>query len=328
MRQYIEMKRSIDQLGTDCTAKGYHELGSSVEMPIEASPDSRSSAQLIPNSSSFSNKLITHVHSRLSTSLEQLRRKYGNPIVAADLADILLQQLISQISPITKNSQQNNSNLSKSADKIFHSFIVLPKSLATQLLMGQSLSISDILVWFDEYENRNKKVFEHITSHHKSITATDWQEVIQNNQALDVYKDAAHKMGDKVWVQGGNDWMGGYMRQYYKQGGAAKYFLRSLRAPCDIVLDKDVLQGRRIKVLDVGSCYNPLAASKGGGDEGGTDTKTDEEVDVTAIDLCPAHPSVLKCDFLTVGLHDPTTLGEGVVLMGEEGEGRVVQSLP
>lgn len=42
----------------------------------------------------------------------------------------------------------------------------------------------------------------------------------------------------------------------------------------------------KIKLLDVGSCYNPLA--------------DENSIDVTAIDLFPATTNVLKCDFLKV----------------------------
>lgn len=47
---------------------------------------------------------------------------------------------------------------------------------------------------------------------------------------------------------------------------------------------------KKIKVLDVGSCHNPL------GEFG--------ELDVFAIDLYPAKPSVLQCDFLRLPVDD------------------------
>jgi hypothetical protein len=49
-------------------------------------------------------------------------------------------------------------------------------------------------------------------------------------------------------------------------------------------------QSNKIKLLDIGSCYNPLL-------------KFEDLLpffDCTAIDLCPVDPSVYKCDFLTV----------------------------
>lgn len=57
---------------------------------------------------------------------------------------------------------------------------------------------------------------------------------------------------------------------------------------------------RKISLLDVGSCYNPLG---------------DEDVfDVTAIDLTPATNTVLRCDFLNV------TIGEEEILSQDKRE--------
>lgn len=53
---------------------------------------------------------------------------------------------------------------------------------------------------------------------------------------------------------------------------------------------------RRISLLDVGSCHNPL------GDEG--------VFDVTAIDLAPATDAVLRCDFLNVRIGEKEILSQ------------------
>ena len=46
----------------------------------------------------------------------------------------------------------------------------------------------------------------------------------------------------------------------------------------------------KVKLLDVGSCYNPFSAF--------------DKLDVLAIDLCPARDSVYQCDFLNVLIAD------------------------
>lgn len=51
--------------------------------------------------------------------------------------------------------------------------------------------------------------------------------------------------------------------------------------------------GTKLKLLDVGSCCNYFGAEHG------------ERFDVTAVDLAPAHPSVLACDFLKLGVGRP-----------------------
>ena len=66
-------------------------------------------------------------------------------------------------------------------------------------------------------------------------------------------------------------------------------------------------------ILDVGSCYNPLL-----------DQFKDEDVNVTAIDLCPSTKSVLKCDFLRVPINE---LDQTSVIATTESEINSVVSL-
>lgn len=55
-----------------------------------------------------------------------------------------------------------------------------------------------------------------------------------------------------------------------------------------------------MKLLDVGSCYNPFTCY--------------EDLDVMAVDLCPAVDSVYQCDFLTVPIQQDMIIDEGKVL--------------
>ena len=48
---------------------------------------------------------------------------------------------------------------------------------------------------------------------------------------------------------------------------------------------------RRVKLLDIGSCFNPYRLVP-------RDHLQNIELDVVALDLCPAHESVFECDFL------------------------------
>ena len=59
--------------------------------------------------------------------------------------------------------------------------------------------------------------------------------------------------------------------------------------------DKIDFSSSRIKLLDVGSCYNPFSTFT-------------EELDVLAVDLHPALDSVYQCDFLKVPLTDKTVM--------------------
>lgn len=72
----------------------------------------------------------------------------------------------------------------------------------------------------------------------------------------------------------------------------------------------------RIKVLDVGSCYNPLGG--------------EEMFDVTAVDISPSVEEVLQCDFLNTRLGRETVLsedGRAVEQLAEESFDAVVFSL-
>ena len=81
--------------------------------------------------------------------------------------------------------------------------------------------------------------------------------------------------------------------------------------------------GRRLRLLDVGSCYNPFSPESlrvilGRGD-GGAGGGADAMFEVTALDLAPAHESVLQCDFLALEVGPPGS--EPVTAAPAEGGG-------
>lgn len=57
----------------------------------------------------------------------------------------------------------------------------------------------------------------------------------------------------------------------------------------------------RLKLLDVGSCYNPFLQY--------------DEFDVTAIDIAPANPEVIECDFLSATVYADSTASTGSVIL-------------
>lgn len=76
-------------------------------------------------------------------------------------------------------------------------------------------------------------------------------------------------MGEKAWVRAGNEWI---------ESTILKHCHRS---------DPD----EKIRLLDVGSCYNPFQQCANA-----------VAFAVTALDLCPANESVYVCDFLKVSV--------------------------
>lgn len=101
------------------------------------------------------------------------------------------------------------------------------------------------------------------------------------------------------------EWIKTQCKEYFLHGGKEKYDKREQDINAKMALKKsdvgnrtsesDLVEDhlvnfheRRISVLDVGSCYNPL--------------NVDDAFDITAIDLIPATGGVFRCDFLNVAI--------------------------
>jgi hypothetical protein len=106
---------------------------------------------------------------------------------------------------------------------------------------------------------------------------------------LAVYARAAERVGRREWAQASNEWMIQQIRSYFRGHRVAA--ARDGRG-MSLLATGDGSE-RRLKLLDVGSCHDPLRAW------------SDElQMDVTAIDLhpSPTAPLVQKCDFLELEL--------------------------
>ncbi|KAG7176654.1 S-adenosylmethionine sensor upstream of mTORC1-like isoform X2 [Homarus americanus] len=128
-----------------------------------------------------------------------------------------------------------------------------------------------------------------------------WQQHIQHVEELHTYANAMHTLATQHWEprQQVNTsrvtWVHNAIMQYFHGGDIQRTTDKEMRKLEHLGLKMDesniadrckVLLTSRVKVLDVGSCYNPFLVYK--------------EFDVMAVDLCPAHPSVKKCDFLSL----------------------------
>lgn len=127
------------------------------------------------------------------------------------------------------------------------------------------------------------------------------------------------KLAVKCWADNNSDlrngtycrmeWIKAHCKRYYLNGDKEKYDKREEDINAKMILSsagpsdesqtressssyaKNRLQDfseRKISVLDVGSCYNPLSI--------------DDAFDVTAIDLIPTVEGVFRCDFLNVAM--------------------------
>eukprot|EP00854_Cymbomonas_tetramitiformis_P024971 gene24971-30448_t len=163
----------------------------------------------------------------------------------------------------------------------------------------------------------------------ESSAAQVWEETTGDRVQLEAYAAAAHMTGEQQWVRQGNDWCVERALEWLRHGGAQR---AQLKASFDVITMSLVLsyiphplmrtqmvakefrrrhysehgkapdaeaeaaleqqltpagdggRGDPLRTLDVGSCFNPF--------------RRYPELEVTALDLCPADPSVFQCDFL------------------------------
>ncbi|XP_068246281.1 S-adenosylmethionine sensor upstream of mTORC1 isoform X2 [Palaemon carinicauda] len=87
-------------------------------------------------------------------------------------------------------------------------------------------------------------------------------------------------------------WIYNAIKQYFHEGELQRITEKEIRKLKHLELNMDFCDCNRykssykIKLLDVGSCYNPFS--------------TYSDLEVTAIDLCPALENVAQCDFLNL----------------------------
>ena len=244
----------------------------------------------------ISETLKIHALSLLTATLSQLMRKNCKDISTenlANLTDNVFNQIIS--SPQYNSSNRIFYNASTVVCKALINFPVEKLSTNT--------SISEILSHYQSHLRLNKAVFDTITSHHMDIAKNG---LAFTKDSLQKYAEAAERMGTKAWVIEGNDWMQSFALSYFRKNGARRFFLKKMRSlgnysaeleslPKDLLSpaisseedEKLASMAEKIRILDVGSCYNPIAKSEMSG-----------AFDVTAIDLYPADSSVLECNFL------------------------------
>lgn len=205
-------------------------------------------------------------------------------------------------------SSWNNQTLSKAGQDLCRaiSSAALPPEIGLGFFLHKSVQISDILAWYYHHLEENRIMYENIQDHHKHVAELDWEKVVTNKESLATYMNAASAMGHKTWVWEANKWMADYCIRFFCQGGAARHYMKihrqSLTSNKDDKYWKDLSSSlipelcskqKRIKLVDVGSCYNPLSK-----------LPTADLFDITAFDLCPGDASVLKGDFLDVELSD------------------------
>lgn len=229
---------------------------------------------------------------------------------------------------INSNHDNEENDDRKRRKVILESCMYVSKSLKSNRTntknILESFSTDDINKIFDNNITTTKMntiTFEQITSHHFSLIKQnamncDWETSISNYSTLKAYADAANFMGEKDWVVKGNNWMKDIAINFFLKGLAKSSYIKSIKKgyyeknnraisknDLDLLLEplkdsKDNIlsdDSKLVKVIDVGSCYNPFSSIN--------------EFDVIALDLCPVEGKpVFHCDFLNLSVGDVGSL--------------------
>ncbi|CAM9439105.1 unnamed protein product, partial [Ectocarpus fasciculatus] len=178
-----------------------------------------------------------------------------------------------------------------------------------------------------------------------------WDDTVADANELATYAQAATQMGEKKWVKIANDWIRSSCYRFFCHGGAKKAMIKwmkkvnggaatkasldSLTLCNNLMESKDPTLGvafnEKIRMLDIGACYNPLLAPADASAAFSIDVGVPQDaMDVLGVDLYPANPSVLQCDFLNVVVADPESgveTAEAIDIIDGDDYKRVV-SLP
>ena len=175
------------------------------------------------------------------------------------------------------------------------------------------LAVGDLLRLHASNLQANVVMFTAITEHHRTIADQveqpqgTWLQALSSQpvqQGLSAYGAAAVSMGNKGWVRKGQEWIEQFTLQFFYGSGAVTAYVKSQKvayfARHGVYMPAEEQQAlrsslpplialpetQRIRVLDVGSCYNPHRAQ--------------QKFLVTALDLEPTHHTVYQCDFLAL----------------------------
>ncbi|RYH18207.1 hypothetical protein EON65_27470 [archaeon] len=200
----------------------------------------------------------------------------------------------------------SNAVLNKAATQLSKAILTL--SIDELKLLVETRDVKKVFDALDYQEAQNRVIFDSITNYHRQLFDTKWEKVVKNDSALETYALSASAMGEKHWVKESNDWMARFIVNFFLHGGAARHYMKvnTYVSFSNVKLEKNLMsetsesshasspsslpsRTRKIKVLDVGSCYNPLQRSDYA-----------SHMEITALDLYPTDPSVFQADFLNL----------------------------
>jgi 25S rRNA (adenine(2142)-N(1))-methyltransferase, Bmt2 len=266
------------------------------------------------------NAMLSHLRTRIVWALETW---HGGDGVDANMRNDIAGNVVDAIVRKRESNATDGDTREQNKMLVNYGQIVAKAIRATP---GSIRELKDDIAVLDSTINtyqlhleKNRAVYININRHHESLVKKSYTTAVQNVTSLEVYAEAANSMGKKVWVQQGNLWMEDFSINFFRRNGARKDYLKAINhnpdgegqremataLPRDLMLEEtfikdtegaskavDMLQtnshpARLIRLVDVGSCYNPIGKSA-----------NQAAFSVTPLDLCPVDPSVYQCDFL------------------------------
>ncbi|CAD5115624.1 DgyrCDS4579 [Dimorphilus gyrociliatus] len=140
-----------------------------------------------------------------------------------------------------------------------------------------------------------------------------WAEHCSKEEVLNEYATAMKDLATKHWSKSPYtriNWCIDKMKEYFFEGGLEKLRMKDERRlkhhgmtqDNENILIENCLKlplEEKVRLLDVGSCYNPFESYN--------------FVNCLPIDLCPASPTVRRCDFLQVPISEGLTEYEDTI---------------
>jgi len=129
-----------------------------------------------------------------------------------------------------------------------------------------------------------------------------WKSHLENIEILNKYAQSMEKLATTYWLNQENSrvsWIFKQIENYFWLGGIDSEYLRDVKVAKKrgeiLEITERAHIPERVKILDVGSCYNPFSAFC-------------DRLDVIPIDIAPANSEVFKCDFLQVEIGENTVI--------------------